>query len=70
MIKRELSKHSILLKNVVALVILSFCMIIVYIQIIKQRGGFVKGRLFLMVSLMSRFTMTLLMWTYSKTNTL
>ena len=70
MIKRELSKHSILLKNVVALIVLSFCMIIVYIQIIKQRGGFVKGRLFLMVSLMSRFTMTLLMWTYSKTNTL
>ena len=52
MIKRELSKHSILLKNVAALVILSFFMILTYIQIIKQRGWFwLKGRFTKMVSL-------------------
>ena len=40
-----MTKHSVLLKNVAALVFLSFCMIMLYIQIIKQRGE-LKGHLF------------------------
>ena len=33
-----MSKHSVLLKNLAALVILSFGMIMLYVQIIKERG--------------------------------
>ena len=36
--KLEMSKHSVLLKNLAALVILSFGMIMLYVQIIKERG--------------------------------